>query len=103
MDIALDDVRAYCRIDDSGEDDFLLALIDAAKDYLAGAGVPDPEGQDPLYLLAVKAMVLHFYDHRGMTENGAPAAIPGMQNAVVQLKLRAEAARIAEVGTCPTA
>lgn len=95
MYIDLDGVRSYCRIDGEVEDELLLSLIDTAKSYLDGAGVPEPEADNPRYLLCVKAMVLEFYDHRGMTESVTPSAIPGMSNMVVQLKLEAEAERIA--------
>lgn len=95
MTIDLDDVKTYCRIDGTEEDALILSFIDAAKGYLDGAGVPEPEADDPRYLLCVKAMVLEFYDHRGMTESMTPSAIPGLANMVVQLKLEAEAERIA--------
>lgn len=95
MTIDLDDVKTYCRIDGEAEDELLLSLIDTAKSYLDGAGVPEPEADNPRYLLCVKAMVLEFYDHRGMTESVTPSAIPGLANMVVQLKLEAEAERIA--------
>lgn len=62
------------------EDALLLSLVDAAKDYLEGAGVMEPEAEEPLYLLAVKALVLHYYDHRGLTESGAPGR-SGIRNA----------------------
>lgn len=94
MTIDLDDVKTYCRIDGTEEDALILSFIDAAKGYLDGAGVPEPEADDPRYLLCVKAMVLEFYDHRGMTESVTPSAIPGLQNMVNQLKLEAEAERI---------
>ena len=95
MYIDLDAVKSYCRIDGEVEDELLLSLIDAAKSYLDGSGIPEPEADNPRYLLCVKAMVLEFYDHRGMTESVTPSAIPGLANMVVQLKLEAEAERIA--------
>lgn len=94
MTIDLDDVKTYCRIDGTEEDALILSFIDTAKGYLDGAGVPEPEADDPRYLLCVKAMVLEFYDHRGMTESVTPSAIPGLANMVVQLKLEAESERI---------
>lgn len=94
MTIDLDDVKTYCRIDGTEEDALILSFIDAAKGYLDGAGVPEPEADDPRYLLCVKAMVLEFYDHRGMTESVTPSAIPGLENMRTQLKLEAEAERI---------
>lgn len=94
MYIDLDGVKSYCRIDGEGEDELLLSLIDTAKSYLDGAGIPEPEADNPRYLLCIKAMVLEFYDHRGMAESVTPSAIPGLQNMVIQLKLEAEAERI---------
>jgi uncharacterized phage protein (predicted DNA packaging) len=98
MTIDLAAVKSYCRIDWDTEDELLTALVAAAKDYLDGAGVPEPEADNPMYALAVKAMVLEFYDHRGQTESDAGraslSAIPGMSNLIVQLKLRAEAERV---------
>lgn len=95
MTIDLEAVKSYCRIDGNDEDELIQAFVDTAKGYLDGAGVPEPEADDPRYLLCVKAMVLEFYDHRGMTESVTPSAIPGLANMVVQLKLEAEAERIA--------
>lgn len=99
MDIDLRDVMRYCRIDDEEEAPLVIGLIQSAKAYLANAGVPEPEEDSPLYLLAVKAMTLHFYDHRGMTEDHSSSAIPGMSNTITQLKLVAEAERIVGGGS----
>ena len=99
MTIDLAAVKSYCRIDWDSEDDLLTAFVAVAKEYLDGAGVPEPEADDPMYALAVKAMVLDLYDHRGQTESAKLSAIPGMSNIIVQLKLRAEAERV--VGEAP--
>lgn len=96
MTVDLTAVKSYCRIDEDYEDALIADLVAAAKDYLAEAGIPEPEEDNPRYLLCVKAMVLEFYDHRGMTEGGAPSAIPGLANMMTQLKLEAEAARAVE-------
>ena len=40
------------------------------------------------------ALVLHYYDYRGLTESPAPSAIPGIRNLINQLKLEAEASRV---------
>lgn len=102
MTITLEDVKGYCRIDGDEDDALVQSFIEAAKGYLDGAGVPDPEVADPLYLLAVRAMVLHFYDQRGMTQSTVPSEIPGIRNTITQLKLRAEARRAVEVEPWPT-
>lgn len=93
MAVTLEAVKGYCRIDGGFEDELLLSLIDAAKAYLDNAGVPEPEGDVPIYDLAVKALVLEFYEHRGLTESGGMSSIRGLDNAIVQLKLVAEAER----------
>lgn len=95
--LTLEAVKRYCKIDSDEEDGLVLELIDSAKDYLSGAGVEEPTTGYALYDLAVKAHVLHFYDHRGEAESGSLNEIPGFSNVVNQLKLRAEAARAAEV------
>lgn len=94
MDIPVADVKLYCRIDGEEEDVLLYSLIDAAKDYLAGAGINDPDTPDHRYALAVKALVLHYYDYRGLTEAPMPSVIPGIRNLINQLKLEAEASRV---------
>ena len=94
MNIDLASVKDYCRIDWDSEDDLLTGLMAVAMEYLDGAGVPEPEADNPMYALAVKAMVLELYDHRGQTESTELSAIPGMSNIITQLKLRAETARI---------
>lgn len=47
MNISLDAVKSYCRIDGEEEDALLLSLVDAAKDYLEGAGVRNPRQRNP--------------------------------------------------------
>lgn len=94
MPIDLAAVKSYCRIDWDYEDELLASFVEAAKEYLDGAGIPEPEADNPMYALAVKAMVLELYDHRGQTESETLSAIPGMSNIIVQLKLRAEAERV---------
>lgn len=94
MEIPVTEVKLYCRIDGDAEDDLLQTLIEAAKSYLAGAGIADPAADDQRYALAVKALVLHYYDYRGLTESPAPSAIPGIRNLIIQLKLDAETARV---------
>ena len=92
MDISLADVKLYCRIDGDTEDSLLESLLQAAKDYLTGAGVDEPKEDVPLYGLCVKALVLDYYDRRGLTQRPDPHEVPGIRTAINQLKLRAEAA-----------
>lgn len=96
MAVTLEAVKSYCRIDGDFEDELLLSLIDAAKTYLDNAGIPEPEEDWPLYELAVKAIVLEFFEHRGLTESGGMSTIRGLENVIVQMKLVAEAKRAYE-------
>lgn len=98
MYIDLEAVKSYCRIDGNDEDELIQAFVDAAKGFLEGAGVPEPEADDPRYLLCVKAMVLEYYDHRGMTESVTPYSIHGFENMRNQLKMEAETERIVRAG-----
>ena len=64
------DIAAYLRLDD--DDPTLAPLIDAALAYVERAtGIPYAERKnDPVYLLAVKMAVAHWFDNRGaMAEN----------------------------------
>lgn len=105
MNIPLEEVKLYCRIDGDLEDDLLRSLLQAAKDYLTGAGIDEPAGDVPLYGLTVKALVLDYYDRRGLTQRPDPYEVPGVRNAINQLKLRAEAERSAarEAAETPSA
>ena len=97
MDITLEEVKTYCRIDGDLEDGLLRSLLQAAKDYLTGAGIDEPKDDVALYGLCVKALVLDYYDRRGLTQRPDPYEVPGVRNAINQLKLQAEAARAAVV------
>lgn len=94
----LEAVKAYMRFDDLGldagtkdaEEAVIKALIAGAVEYLGNAGIPEPgpEEAPALYDLAVKALVLHWYDHRD--DVGDESAVPnGIRPVITQLKLRA--------------
>lgn len=93
MNITLEEVKTYCRIDGDLEDGLLQSLLQAAKDYLTGAGIKEPD-DSARYRLAALALVLHYYDYRGLTEAPMPTAIPGIRNLINQLKLEAEGERV---------
>jgi len=83
----------YARIDES-DDSVVRSLIEAAVDYLSGAGIPEPENWCGRYELAVKALTLHYYDHRDDTE--AQTAIPlSLRSLINQLKFEAAVAAAA--------
>ena len=70
----------------------IRGLMAAAAEYLKNGGIPEPEGESELYDLALKGLVLHWYDHRD--DVGSESSIPnGIRPVITQLKLVAAAAR----------
>ena len=75
--------------DDANVDRIEHEFIPAAKAYLRGAGIMEPDGSDPLaaalYKLAFHSLTLHYYDHRDAV--GEEASFPtGLRPVINQLK-----------------
>ncbi|MGR6115716.1 head-tail connector protein [Aeribacillus composti] len=62
MNISLEELKKYLRIDGSEDDDILTLLVNAAKEALKKAGVP--ESDSDLYKLAVMLYVALYYENR---------------------------------------
>ena len=75
----------YMRVDEDEDGRIEHEFIPAAKAYLAGAGISEPETADPLYALAVHALTLHYYDHRDAVGEEAPFPT-GLRPIINQLK-----------------
>lgn len=84
--VSLEAVKAYCKIDEGEEDDLISSLIEAAEAYLHHAGVEPETAPTALYSLAIKGIVLHWYDHREAGETAAPDFAPGVRAVINQLK-----------------
>lgn len=86
-------LMAYCRIDalETGEEDLLEGLYQAAVSYLTDAGIREPKDGTPRraqYDLCVNYLVLDGYDRRDVTITGAIVADnPAFRRIIVQLKL----------------
>lgn len=89
-------VKDYMRYDDldldaqeqATQEAVIQALIAGAVEYLGNAGIPEPgpEEASELYDLCVKALTLHWYDHRD--DVGNESAIPnGVRPVITQMKL----------------
>ena len=85
--------RRYMHVDltgddteDAAENALIGALIAAAKTYLSGAGVTEPEETDDLYNLAVWSLTLHYYDNRNDVGSESPLPV-GLRPILTQLKL----------------
>lgn len=98
----LEAVKAYMRFDEltegltpdetAAQEALIGALAAGAAEYLEAAGIPEPEGTSERYDLCVKALTLHWYDHRD--DVGSEAALPlGVRPVITQLKLEAAARR----------
>lgn len=65
--ITLDEVMAFGRIEDYGDEEIIKLCLSSAIDMLKQSGV-EPSGK-PLYKMAVCRMTLHYYDNREELSN----------------------------------
>lgn len=80
--------KRYMRVDGDEDDEVILALMEAARLYLEGAGVLLERSPAALYDLALYGLTLHYYDRRDAV--GDEAAFPaGLRPVITQLKLTA--------------
>ena len=75
------DLKLYCRVDDDEAVPLLESLAESAEEYLTTAGAERTQNNTNAYDLAVKALVLHWYDNP--TGGELPA---GLRNNINQLK-----------------
>lgn len=59
----LEDLKLYLRVDGTDEDTLIGSLQVGAETYLTNAGITVDYSND-LYKLAVKMLILHWYDNR---------------------------------------
>ena len=59
----LQEIKEYMRIDEDYEDLLIQTLITSAETYLSNAGAM-ADYENSLYKLAVKMLVLHWYENR---------------------------------------
>lgn len=57
--------------EDSYQPDVAAMCLNAAKQYLQGAGVPEPETPSEQYDLACYMLAMHWYDNRGVVSVGS--------------------------------
>ena len=85
---ALAACKVYMRVDGMEDDALILALMGAAREYLANTGIKEPEEpstQGLLYRTALYSLTLHYYDHRDAV--GDEASFPtGLRPIINQLK-----------------
>lgn len=84
----LEEIKLYLRIYDNSEDVEINSLILAADSYFKNAGVNIETLRDnELYKLAVKMLVAHWYDNRGIeTSNKMNEISLSLKSLIIQLK-----------------
>ena len=75
----------YMRVDEDEDGRIEHEFMPAAKAYLDGAGIPEPEEPVKLYDLALHSLTLHYYDHRDAVGGEAPLPT-GLRPIINQLK-----------------
>ena len=79
----LEEIKNYMRIDDDTDDSLINSLIESANIYLLNAGVQNFEND--LYKLAVKMLVLHWYENREVIGEARKLSF-SLDNIITQLK-----------------
>lgn len=80
----LEKIKEYLKIDSNDEDVTVQALITSAELYLKNAGVLE-DYQNELYGLAIKMLVLHWYENREIIGNAQKMAF-SLDNIITQLQ-----------------
>ena len=83
----LQEVKEYLKIDNNEEDNLINTLISATEEYLKKSGVNQPEGESPLYKLAVKMLVAARYEKRNIFSNSQNTFDTLAQSIIIQLSL----------------
>ena len=65
----LEEIKNYMKIDEDYDDNLINSLIEAANIYMVNAGVKNFEND--LYKLAIKMLVLHWYENRDIVLIGS--------------------------------
>ena len=87
-------VVSYGKLEEESEE-VVAALMDAAEDYLAGAGVTPTLAPASLYNLAVAGIVAHWHENRAAVDDSAPEDFePGIRLVINQLKRECEVVSI---------
>lgn len=80
----LEEIKEYMRIDGNEEDLSVQNLIISAEIYLKNAGVIK-DYENELYNLAIKMLVLHWYENREVVGNASKMTF-SLDNIITQLK-----------------
>ena len=79
----LEEIKNYMRIDEDYDDNLISSLIEAANLYMVNAGVKN--FKKDLYKLAIKMLVLHWYENREVIGEAKKLAF-SLDNIITQLQ-----------------
>ena len=79
----LEEIKEYMKIDEDYDDFLIQTLIISAEKYLYNAGVKETYSNE-LYCLAIKMLVLHWYDNREIIGEAKKLAF-SLDNIITQL------------------
>ena len=79
----LQEIKDYMKIDEDYDDFLIQTLIISAEKYLYNAGVKETYSNE-LYCLAIKMLVLHWYDNREIIGEAKKLAF-SLDNIITQL------------------
>lgn len=80
----IEEIKLYLRLDEDYDDLLLQNLVNSAILYLKNAGVKDGSETD-LYNLAIKMLVLHWYENREIVGKADKLAF-SLDSIITQLK-----------------
>lgn len=98
--VPLEDVVAYVK-SEPDDDALVRELVHAAEAYLKNGGVNKEVVDAPLYILAVKGVVLHWYENRNSTGASDPNDFAiGTRHIINQLKQETLIQQVSNLDTC---
>lgn len=98
--VPFEEVKAYVK-SEPDDDALVRDLIPAAEAYLKNGGVNKEQVDSALYVLAVKGIVLHWYDNRNATGTSDPHDFAiGTRHIINQLKRESEIMQVSNSDTC---
>lgn len=98
--VPLEDVKAYVK-SEPDDDELVNSLIQAAEAYLKNGGIDENLVNGGLYTLAVKGIVLHWYENRNATGASDPNDFAiGTRHIINQLKQETLIMQVSNLDTC---
>lgn len=82
----IEELKLYLKVDDSEDDELILALQKSAEEYLENAGISKDYSRE-LYKLAVKLLISNWYENRTVESSKSATKLSySLDNIITQLK-----------------